>query len=180
MRKSNQSLEQGFTIIELMLAVTVMGILLAIGIPSFTEFVRNNQMVAQTNQFIGGLSYARSESIRSAAVVTLCPTTTPNVTGATCSNTPNWETGFIAFRDVNANNTREVATEEIVQAFGPAAEQITIRSTNRNYVRYLATGMNGSGLETFSILRPGCVGNKARQIAISTTGRLATSIVACP
>jgi len=53
----------GFTLIELMLAVTVFAILLAVGIPSFSRIVEDNRVVTQMNDLTTAFARARSEAV---------------------------------------------------------------------------------------------------------------------
>lgn len=54
----------GFTLLELMAALTVLGVLLAVGVPSFVALTQNNRVTSQTNQLVSALNLARSEAIR--------------------------------------------------------------------------------------------------------------------
>src|SRR5687768_13479579 len=92
---------RGFSLIELMFAITLFGILLGFAIPAFRDTVRNNQIVAQNNEFVTALNYARSESLRRVGPVTLCA----SADGATCSGATNWSTGWIVFADPNADGS---------------------------------------------------------------------------
>lgn len=175
-RRSHRSGERGFTLIELMTAITVLGILLAIGVPSFTEIIRSNQLVAQTNEFVGALNLARSEALKRVASVTTCPTTN----NTTCAGSTNWSTGYMVFFDANANGARDGVNDTLLQVYPVTTNSIVISSPTLTFVRYTPVGMSAHPASAFSILRSGCVGNKARNIAISTTGRLTTTTVACP
>ncbi|WP_020411443.1 GspH/FimT family pseudopilin [Microbulbifer variabilis] len=55
---------QGFTLIELMVVVTVLGIIVAVGVPSFSTLIDNNRMSTMTNDLSSTLQYARSEAVR--------------------------------------------------------------------------------------------------------------------
>jgi len=55
---------QGFTLIELMVVVTVLGIVVAAGVPSFSTLIDNNRMSTMTNDLSSTLQYARSEAVR--------------------------------------------------------------------------------------------------------------------
>jgi type IV fimbrial biogenesis protein FimT len=63
--------QRGFTLIELMVTVTVAGVVLAIGIPSFTKLIANNRIATQTNEFVSALNLARSEAVRRAQGVSV-------------------------------------------------------------------------------------------------------------
>ncbi len=86
----------GFTIIELMVAVTVLGILLGFGIPSFQTMLQNNRMTSQINNFITSLLLARSEAIKGNRIVYLCASTA----GTACDGA-NWEEGWMTYIDGN-------------------------------------------------------------------------------
>jgi type IV fimbrial biogenesis protein FimT len=152
----------------------VLAILLGLAVPSFKEIIRNNRITTQTNEFVSAINYARSEALKRSNPVTLCASDD----GETCSGDTDWSTGWIVFADVNANGTLDGA-EVAIQQWPATEADLTLNSTNQPFVRYASTGMS-SGAETFDLLRPGCTGDHARQITISTTGRVASSVVACP
>jgi type IV fimbrial biogenesis protein FimT len=165
---------QGFTLIELMTAITVLAVLIGLGIPSFREIIRNNHISSQTNNFVGALNYARSEALKRSNPVSVCSSTD----GATCAASTDWSTGWIVFADPNANGALDGA-EIALQTWPATAAGITLNSTTRTFVRYSASGVS-SGTETFDLLEPGCTGDYARQITISTTGRIGSAVAACP
>lgn len=59
----------GFTLIELMITIVIAAILMGMGVPSFLEMIRSNNIAGQANDFITGLNLARSEAIRRGAPV---------------------------------------------------------------------------------------------------------------
>jgi type IV fimbrial biogenesis protein FimT len=62
----------GFTIIELMFAIAIAGILVAIAIPSFRTMIVSNRLTTQANDVVGAITYARSEAISHNNTVTFC------------------------------------------------------------------------------------------------------------
>lgn len=54
----------GFTVVELMIGMTVAAMLLTVGMPSFTAFVRNTEIRSTTESISNGLRLARSEATR--------------------------------------------------------------------------------------------------------------------
>ena len=66
----------GFTLIELMVTLTVLAVLLAIGIPGFRELIMQQRLSSSTNEVIAGLALTRSESIRKNTKQRFCLNTT--------------------------------------------------------------------------------------------------------
>lgn len=54
----------GFTLIELMVAIAILAILLALAVPSVQEMIKNNRVTAQHNELVALLNYAKSEAVR--------------------------------------------------------------------------------------------------------------------
>lgn len=91
----------GFTLIELMVAVTIMGILLGLAIPSFVSFVNTNKLASGANEMIASIQTARMESIRRNRRVVVCLSAVPNAATPTCGGAI--PTGWITFLDVDRN-----------------------------------------------------------------------------
>ena len=64
--------QSGFTLIELIITITIFGILLAIAIPNFTDLVRNQRIKAAAGDVYATLIFARSEAIKRNANVSVC------------------------------------------------------------------------------------------------------------
>lgn len=64
-------LQQGFSAIELMVAIAVLAIVVGIGIPSFQSMLDRSRLAAAADDLAGALRYARSEALQRNAVVTL-------------------------------------------------------------------------------------------------------------
>ncbi|XOV82165.1 MAG: GspH/FimT family pseudopilin [bacterium] len=61
----------GFTIIELLVALTIAAVMMGFALPAFNDFTVQRQMTANVNQFISAISYARSEATRLGGDVSL-------------------------------------------------------------------------------------------------------------
>jgi prepilin-type N-terminal cleavage/methylation domain-containing protein len=72
----------GFTLIELMVTITIVGILLAIGVPSFRGFVAGQRVKTASYDISSVLTYARSEALKRNADVVITP------------NTGGWQNGW--------------------------------------------------------------------------------------
>lgn len=81
----------GFTLVELLVTVAVLGIVLAMGIPQLMRSTAGSRLDAQADRLASAVRLARSEAVKRSATVTLCPT----LDGATCADGAGWEMGFL-------------------------------------------------------------------------------------
>ncbi|MDF2867051.1 MAG: ral secretion pathway protein [Gammaproteobacteria bacterium] len=63
--------QKGVTIIELMISLVVMALILIITIPSFTDYIRNNQLRSLADEFQASIQQAKNEAIKRNARVNL-------------------------------------------------------------------------------------------------------------
>lgn len=91
---------KGFTLIELMVTVSVAAILATIAAPSFTSFIQNTSQSSAFSQLQGDLNRARSEAIKRNVRMLVCNSTT----GTSCSTATDWGSGWIVCYDANAND----------------------------------------------------------------------------
>lgn len=64
---------RGFTTVELMVSVAVLGLLMLVTVPAFAGLVGRLRLTGAANELAADLQYARSESVRRRAEVTLAP-----------------------------------------------------------------------------------------------------------
>lgn len=80
----------GFTLLELLIAITVAGVALAIAVPSFTGVITSNQLSATANELIGALNQARMQAIKRNTVTQFCSDSAvkngSDTLGATCNS----------------------------------------------------------------------------------------------
>lgn len=80
---------RGFTLIELMVTLTVLAILMGVGVPSFRNFVAGQKVKTVSHDLMSALVIARSEAIKRNASVTLAPVTADTwVSGWTVTAAP--------------------------------------------------------------------------------------------
>lgn len=64
---------RGFTLIELMVTLTVLGIMMGIGVPSFKSFIAGQKVKTATYELMSSLLLARSEAVKRNTNVALTP-----------------------------------------------------------------------------------------------------------
>lgn len=101
---------RGFTLIELMVTLTVLAIVLGLAAPSLASLLASNRISTQTNEFIGALNLARSEAVRRGQPVTLL------------AAADNYSQGWTVFPDANGNGAAASATD--------AADGLPIRQSS--------------------------------------------------
>ena len=62
----------GFTLVELMVTLTVLAILVGVALPSFRDMILNNRRTAIVNDLVSSLLLARSEAIKRGQPVSVC------------------------------------------------------------------------------------------------------------
>lgn len=90
----------GFSIVELMITIVVLGIALTFAVPNMQQFIMNNRLTSQLNLLSSNLALARNEAIKQNAFVVMCATSD----GESCADAESpWQSGWIVFVDRNAD-----------------------------------------------------------------------------
>jgi len=167
--------QTGFSLVELMIAVAVLGILLGIAVPNFNEWINSTRVGMQADDFVSDLSLARSEAATRGLRTVVCVSTngTSCVTAAT-----SWENGRLMFVDSNADGL--VSTGERILKYEQAAKgNTTIASTytiSLTYAPYGGLVPVTSGTFTFC----SASSRAGRQVAVAATGRVNNTRTVCP
>lgn len=166
---------RGFTLIELVMSIAIVGILLTVGIPSFRELITNNRIVSQTNDFVSDLAHARAEAVRRNTRVTVCRSNT----GTSCVPSSNWTDGWIVFTDPGGFGTL-AGGETILRVHSAMPTGMTLAvsgfENSGDYLQFLPSGLV-SGVTGGSPTTAGtftlCVsGFKGRTINFNVIGRV--------
>lgn len=137
MSKANQT---GFTIYELLITILIMGIILAIGVPSFSEFTRNSRISGTANDLHSSFQLARSEAARSKTNITICASSNSMDAAAACGGT--FDDGWIIFADLNGDLARGGVGENVLRAH-PAVDSSIDIATNggADYFSFAPSGL---------------------------------------
>lgn len=111
---------KGFTTIELMVVISVVGILAALAAPSFNQIIEKWRITETTENLKNTIYYARSEAIRRGGQVGL-QKIPQNTDGClTAKNTADWGCGWFVYVDAN-DNKKWNSGEEILQRVSAAS-----------------------------------------------------------
>ena len=125
---------------ELLVTITLAGVLLGLAVPAFRDFTRNNRLSGAANELLITIVQARNEAVRRQTVVSVCPSSTPDQATATCTGAATQ--GYIAFVDTNSNCLRDGA--EVGDPLNVIANMVTnsqVTSTkNGTCVSFAASG----------------------------------------
>jgi type IV fimbrial biogenesis protein FimT len=111
----------GFTLTEVIIVMLVLGILVAIGTPTFKYVTTSNRISNEINGLLGDMQFARSVAVKQGQTVTVCSSSNSMTTNPTCNTggaTGIWQTGWIVFLDTNGDG--QVESGETVIRTQPA------------------------------------------------------------
>jgi len=107
---------QGFSLIELIVTLSVAAILIAVAVPNLSTVVQNSRISAQANDLLGDLNFARSEAIKRRSNVGICKSTN----GTACAGGGEWRDGRAVYVGSGANGAW-VANDPILRFREPLA-----------------------------------------------------------
>jgi type IV fimbrial biogenesis protein FimT len=107
----------GFTLPELMVALVIAALLLAIATPSFSEFRLNARMTSAANDLLAAVQQARTEAAKRQQPVSLCALQNPAGAEPVCSGAA-LDTlaaqGWLVFVDPNRDCARVAGTDPVI------------------------------------------------------------------
>jgi type IV fimbrial biogenesis protein FimT len=96
--------DRGITLVETMVALTVMVVLLMVAVPAYRSTIEGNRRVTYATELLEDLTLARSEAIKRNRQVVVCASST----GAACITSPggtpsDWQVGWMTYVDMNGD-----------------------------------------------------------------------------
>lgn len=166
--KQRASLQGGFTLVEIFIALGILAILVMTAVPNLLVFMQDNRIATQVNRFVGTLHYARSIAVTEQESITICKSSN----GTSCQNNVEWEDGWIVFRDDNGNGTLNTNTDTLIRVFDGLQGGNTLRGNNNvtNRLTYTPNGFTSNNGSLIFCDDRG-FGENARVVIISNQGR---------
>lgn len=143
----SRTLVSGFTLLEVLLVFSVLGILMAVAVPTVSQLRQNHQLQAKAEAFLSSLVLARSEALRRQQRVTVCATALGEFDGedVLCEVGGGWQQGWLVFVDSNNNASRDL--DEVLiehQLAMPSGTRLLVTNTVKSYYSYGSEGRSVS------------------------------------
>lgn len=153
-----------FTLIEMMVALSVLVILATLAVPATGNLILDQRMNSAANHLITHLRFARSAALKHKSFVSACPS--PDL--SSCGGN-RWENGWIVFLDPDRSG--QPASEEAILRVVQGDKRLLLHSGGRYRVRFRP---NGSAYGTNLTIRI-CARERpdtARAVIVSNPGRV--------
>lgn len=174
MNNGSATRQTGFTVIELMIVVTIAGILLAVSAPAFQDVINRAVVNSQARTLLAAINYTRSEAIRRNADVALCASADGNDCDA-----GSWSEGWLVFADNNGDADGDTGSVDLVDQIlrvyeGPGSGS-TVSLSGDLMLEYDGMGFSrqSSAARQFVICPVDNDASNAQGVDISLTGRAA-------
>lgn len=92
---------KGFTLLELMVTIAILGLLMGIAAPSYRNFMDRQKVRSVLNEWKSAFYFAQSEALRLKDGVIFC---SANSTGKDCSNQSNFSNGWLVLHYYNKHH----------------------------------------------------------------------------
>lgn len=145
----------GFTLVEVVVVIAIIGILTSMAVPSFVEFTRNQRIRAASSDMFVTLVSARSEALKRNTSVTIVPVSSAN-----------WGLGWSIANPAGGDALETVRAFTGVNGSGPTG------------VTYLSSGrVSGTTAPAFEFSASGST--VKRCVSVDLSGRPRATATAC-
>jgi prepilin-type N-terminal cleavage/methylation domain-containing protein len=135
----------GFTLVEMLVVLTIAAILLAAGMPSFQDFIRDQRVRALASDMLGDFALARAEAVRYSGRVVIARA---GFGGCTVTGTA-WRDGWCIFVDNNANTTMDAG--EVIKVQQGGGGQVRVCSAVTDFANTIIFGPRGQVIRASAI-----------------------------
>lgn len=156
--------QNGFTLIELILTLTVLAILVSLSVPAFQDFQQRQRIVSVANELVAHINLARMNAVTRGELTVVCPSSD----GLRCSGSNRWEHGWVVFRDADRSGQAENVSE--ILRVGAGVSGLIVDSAGRTRIRYQPEGTAGGSNLTIKLCDTNNPDNN-RAVIVSNPGR---------
>jgi type IV fimbrial biogenesis protein FimT len=165
--------QHGFTLIELMVTLAIVGVIASLAAPSFRTLLVKRSVRAAADSLVSDMRFARSEALKRSTRTVICRSTNNT---ACAAGVGSWSDGWIVFVDMNSNGTVDAGDDlvRVQQALPNIAtiQQDSNPGSTRQIFRYEPTGWARTADSTFNFTPSGSVPQgSTRLVCVSLNGR---------
>lgn len=161
--------EHGFTLVELLVAVSLLAVIVSAAVPAFNRLTERERAVASTNTLVAHFQLARNTAISRKTFVTVCPT----ADGARCADNNVWSNGWMTFVDASKTGQPQ-SGKDILRVEPNNSRSLFMHSGGRRRVRFTPAGMAYGTNITVNIC-PQSGSDAGRAVIVSNPGRVRTT-----
>ena len=162
--------QQGFTLVELMVALVIFAVLIGAGVPALQGLL--NTMASRTNadQLVTAISFARQTAVSRGQTVSICASSD----NATCSGSTNdWDQGWIIFVNLDSDLVVDAPGDELLRAIDLSSSNGQSASDTA-VIHFNPRGENANNANTFYVCGADSNTNSARIIQVGNSGSIST------
>ena len=157
---------KAFTLLELMVSLTVISVLMAIAIPNFTPFIVKMRVNNEISELHRMLLITRNTAINNGQKTILCPL------DSSSKCTSQWQNSLSVFIDLNNNKQLDVNETVIKTRAAIPLGDLLVYAKGRNRITFKPTGhLSGLANGTFRYC-PENHNNFSRGIVVARSGRI--------
>lgn len=141
----------GFTLLEAVVVLAIVAIAATIGLPAFSDTLRQVRTATAMNLLTSSLASARSTAMLRRQAVSVCPSQDQH----TCREDLIWEDGWLVF--VDAKKTGQPSSDaDILRVADPLNRNLILRTTaGRHFARFQPDGRSTGSTMTLSLCTRG-------------------------
>ena len=162
----------GFTLVEMVITLLILGILVAVGVPTFSDATLGSRLGSTANNLVVSFYLARSEAIKRNTIVRVCPSTDSN----TCATSASWQSGWIVMAPYASGTSDDVVIQRQSAVSGNVSvlhKNAALSSALTSAVDMPPSGIRAGGSDEAFLVCRGApdVGKQERVVSVSATGR---------
>ncbi len=169
--------QSGVTMVELIITMTIAGILLGMGVSSYRYVTRSNRASGEINALLGDMQFARYEAVKEGLNVQICPAA--SATATTCNPTNTWSNGWIVLSNALSGNGGVATVLRRQLPFSQFSSTDTLTSPTANQIVTFNREGFASGLTTpvavFSLHDSTNTASYTRCLILGQSGALQTA-----
>jgi type IV fimbrial biogenesis protein FimT len=143
---------RGFTLIELMITLVILGVTVTLATPAMQHVIQGSRLRTETTRLLDAINLARSEAVLRNVAVSLCPSSMADSGVPDCAG--DFNDGWIVFTNRNRDRIIDAGSDRIIRAFEaiPPGYSVTNLAGSRPIEELITYLPDGSSRRNMSLL----------------------------